>query len=272
MSNLVITLAVGLKWSSVEFFLKSLRLYFNGEVFFLISKNDNELKKPLEYYKCKYKEISINKHDSQLKRYSFFYEHILEREKFSKILFCDSRDIYFQSNPFNYNYKASINFFLEDQIFEKCEYNSDWVKRTFGENTYQFLSNKTISCGGTVLATYESMKIYLSLMESLIRKYKYKKRLKYFLTFRRDKKGRGSDQIHSNYLIYKNIIKDYYLYNNYDGPFATVYHLKNIKFNGANQLINEKNEPYSLVHQYDKKWNLFSERVNSLKKKLGIIF
>jgi len=266
MSDLVITPAVGLKWSSIELFLKSLRLYFDGEVFFLISKNDNALKKSLEYYKCKYQELSTHKYDIQLKRYKFFYEYILEKKNFSKVLFCDSRDIYFQSNPFNYNYKASINFFLEDQIFKNCEYNSDWAKRTFGENIYQFLSNKTISCGGTVLATNESMKVFLSLMDNLITKYKYRKRLKYFLTFRRDKKGRGSDQIHSNYLIYKNIIKDYYLYNNYDGPFATLYHLKNIKFNDSNQLINEKKEPYSLVHQYDKRWNLFSEKVNNLKK------
>lgn len=271
MRNLVITPAVGLKWSSIELFLKSLRLYFEGEVFFLISKNDNELKKSLQYYKCEYKEVSIHKHDTQLKRYKIFYEYILEKKSFSKILFCDSRDIYFQSNPFDYNFNASINFFLEDQIFKNCEVNSNWAKKTFGEEIYQFLSNKTISCGGTVLANYESMKTFLILMDSLIKKYKFKKRLKYFLTFRRDKTGRGCDQIHSNYLIYKNIIKDYYLYNNYDGPFATVYYLKNIKFNTTGQLINEKNEPYSLVHQYDKRWNLFSEKVNRLKEKLNII-
>ncbi len=63
-------------------------------------------------------------------------------------------------------FNASINFFLEDQIFKNCEVNSNWAKKTFGEEIYQFLSNKTISCGGTVLANYDAMKTFLILMDS----------------------------------------------------------------------------------------------------------
>ena len=77
--------------------------------------------------------------------------------------------------------------------------------------------------------------------------------MKYLLTFRRDKEGRGCDQSYAAYLIYNNILKDINVYGNASGPVATVYHLDNYKFNNQNELINNKNEPYVVVHQYDKK-------------------
>ena len=51
---------------------------------------------------------------------------------------------------------------------------------------------------------------------------------------------------------------------------ATVYHLDKYKFNKQNELINSKNEPYVVVHQYDKKWEIFEDSVNKLKIELGI--
>ena len=60
---------------------------------------------------------------------------------------------------------------------------------------------------------------------------KYRKRLKYLLTFRRDKDGRGVDQAYANYIAHNNLVKNSILYNNETGPVATVYHLKRINFN-----------------------------------------
>jgi hypothetical protein len=101
-------------------------------------------------------------------------------------------------------------------------------------------------------------------------KHKFKKRLKYILTFRRDKGSRGSDQAHGNFIAHNNLINDSYFYSNINGPVATVYHLKRIKFNENYQLINSSNQPYLIVHQYDKKWDAFSKAVNFLKYKLKI--
>ena len=36
------------------------------------------------------------------------------------------------------------------------------------------------------------------------------------------------------------------------------------------QLINTMNQPYLVVHQYDKKWDIFSKAVNYLKERLDI--
>ena len=76
--------------------------------------NDKKLKYDLSKYNCKFFETKTHRFDVQLQRYAI-YLRLLKKEKFNKILCCDCRDIYFQSNPFNFDYKGEINFFLEDK-------------------------------------------------------------------------------------------------------------------------------------------------------------
>ena len=269
MNNLILSAACGLQPEKIEFFLKSLRKYYHEDVFFLVGKKDYSTKEFLKNYNCNFLEVNIHKFDIQLKRYDFFL-NIIQKKKYKNILFCDSRDIYFQSNPFNYDYKGSINFFLEDKKFSDCPFNSAWVIKTYGYKTYLSLSNKIISCGGTILGDHNSMEIFLNLMIEELSKHKYKKKLKYILTFRRDKGGRGSDQAHGNYIAHNNLIPGSFFHTNEGGPIATAYYLKKIKFNSDFKLINKLNEPYAVVHQYDKRWGEFEYYVTKFKKSLSI--
>ena len=132
MTNLIITAAVGLDIKRVDFFLKTLRKYYSDEVLILIGNNDQKLKHSLSKYNCKFFEIKTHRFDVQLQRYAI-YLRLLKKEKFNKILCCDCRDIYFQSNPFNFDYKGEINFFLEDKKIKDCKYNSNWILKTYGE-------------------------------------------------------------------------------------------------------------------------------------------
>jgi hypothetical protein len=269
MKNLIISAACGLEPSQIEFFLKSLRKYYDEDIFFLVGKKDIETKKFLQLYDSNFLEIDVHKFDIQIRRYSFFLK-ILEKKKYKNVFFTDSRDVYFQSNPFNYPYRGSINFFLEDKKIKECPYNSDWLIKTYGYKTYKTLSEKIISCGGTILGSHDGIKEFLTLMIDELPKHKFKRRLKYALTFRRDKGGRGSDQSHGNYIAHNNLIKNTSFYSNASGPVATAYHLKNILFNENSELINTLNKPYAVVHQYDKKWDSFKDAVNEIKKNLGI--
>ena len=271
MKNIVITPAVGIELDAAEFFVKTLRQYYHDDIYILISTSDHKLKAMLGTYNCKFHEVDVHKYDVQLKRYKYFLEILNKNKNYNKVLFCDCRDIYFQSNPFEYDYKGSINFFLEDTKINQCEHATRWITKTFGEKIYGELSDKTICCGGTVLAKYNDMIKWLDLMDKLISQYPYKRRLKYLLTFRRDSNGRGCDQAHGNYIAYKNYFKDSFLYSNKEGPIATVYYLKQIKFNEKSQLINSLGEPYAVVHQYDKRWSEFSEKVSLLRNNLNII-
>ena len=269
MKNLVLSAACGLDPKQIEFFLKSLRKYYNEDIFFLVKKEDIEVKKLLNIHACNFLEIDVHKFDVQIKRYSFYLK-ILEENEYKNVLICDSRDVYFQSNPFDYNYKGSINFFLEDKKIKECPYNSNWLIKTYGQETFEKLSNKIINCSGTTLGASENIKTYLNLIVQQSSDHKFKKRLKYFLTFRRDKAGRGADQAYANYIVHNRLVKDSFLYSNTSGPIATVYYLKKIIFNKNCQLINSLDQPYSVVHQYDKRWDEFEENVKKIKKSLAI--
>ena len=86
------------------------------------------------------------------------------------------------------------------------------------------------------------------------------------MTFRPDPEGRGCDQGHANHIVHRSKIKDFSLYNNHDGPVATVFYLKDLRFNDDLKLINNNKKPYLIVHQYDKRWNNFSKVVSNLKR------
>ena len=268
MKNLILTAAIETDPVQSELFIKSLRKYYNDEVYFLVGKNDDDLKKILTLNQCKYIEVNVHRFDIQIKRYNYFLK-ILKEGKYRQVLLCDSRDIYFQSNPFDFNFKGSINFFLEDEKIKNCPFNSNWLIKTHGKQVFEKIKNNIILCSGTVLATNKSMIEYLELMKSLIEKKKYKKSLKYLLTFRRDKNGRGCDQAHANFVGHNQLIKDAHFYSNESGPIATVYYLKKIVFDKNYNLLNKLGVPYKIVHQYDKRWNEFYNVVEKLKKRIN---
>ena len=212
MSNLVLSAAVGLKQQDVEFFIKTLRNYYDGEINFLVGRNDNELIKLFALYNCDFTIVDVHRFDIQMKRYLFFKE-ILKKRKYKNIFFCDARDIYFQRDPFKYKYKGEINFFLEGRKIKDCQFATEWITKTYGEDIYKNISDEIISCGGTIMGTHSGMESFLRLMIEHTKKYKFKKRLKYLLTFRRDKTGRGSDQAHGNYIAHKKLIKNTFFYS-----------------------------------------------------------
>ena len=263
--NLILTAAIGYNFQQIEFFIKTLRKYFFEEICFVIGEKDIELENGLKFYDCKIIKTNINKKKIQFKRYELFLNYINNKE-YNNILLCDARDIYFQENPFKYNYAGSINFFLEDHEINKCPYNSNWIIKTYGKTEFEKISKKTILCSGTVLGKFERIQEYLKLITKHISKFKYKKKLKYLITFRTDPDGRGCDQGHANYIVHNKIIKNVKFYSNSKGPIATVLYLKEINFNKDSKLINELGDPYLLVHQYDKRFNEFKKSLNIIKK------
>ena len=265
--KLILSAAVGYNFQQVEFFLKSLRKFYNDEVCILISQENFELAGKLKDYNCTILKTKINKKEIQFKRYNLYLDY-LEDKKYDQILLCDSRDIYFQDNPFDFNFTKPINFFLEDYLIKDCPFNSNWIIKTYGKKKFDKVAENTILCSGTVLGEYKKIKEYLSLMKENIIKYEYKKRLKYALTFRVDPEGRGCDQGHANYIVHNSLIDDYDFYSNSDGPFATAFYLNKINFDEKSRLINSLGKHYLLVHQYDKRWDAFSKDVERFKKNL----
>ena len=143
--NLVIAAAVGFKIDQLSFFIRSLRMYYKDDICFVIGQNDLEVEKELKKYQVIIIKTKIFKKAIQFKRYEIFLE-FLKNKNYNNILCCDSRDIYFQSNPFNFNFKGKINFFLEDKQIKECPYNSNWIIKTYGKKVFNNIGNKTILC------------------------------------------------------------------------------------------------------------------------------
>ena len=97
MKNLILTAAIGIDPVQSKLFIKSLRKYYNDEGYFLVGKNDDDLKKILTLNQCKYIEVNVHRFDIQIKRYNYWLK-ILREGKYKQVLFCDCRYIYFQSN------------------------------------------------------------------------------------------------------------------------------------------------------------------------------
>ena len=267
--NLVITAAVDLQIEQIILFIKTLRKYYKDDICFIIGFNNLELENELEKYRVIIIKTKIKKKAIQFKRYEVFLD-FLKTKDYDSILCADSRDIYFQSNPFNFNYKGEINFFLEDKKINECPFNTNWILKTYGKRDFESIGNKTILCSGTVVGKQKKIEEYLKVLINNISKYKYKRKLKYSLTFRIDPEGRECDQGHANYLVHKNLIKEFHIYSNKKGPIATVFHLDEIIFNKDNELINSLHQPSIIGHQYDKKWDEFKTNVNQIRLRLGL--
>jgi hypothetical protein len=101
LKNLVLGTAIGYCWNDISIFVKSLRNYFNDDVFLLVNPiNDKKLIQKLEFYKINFIECNLSKKNFRF-RYFYFFNFL--KKKFSQykfVMFTDVRDVFFQTNPF----------------------------------------------------------------------------------------------------------------------------------------------------------------------------
>ena len=260
--NLILGAAVGYTWDDLKIFIKSLRKFSNCRVILIFenvlsSKLKNKFKNyNIDYfiYKEKNKKnipgLINSKSDVGQRRYGM-YEVVLKsiKKKPNKILLTDTRDVVFQNDLFKNKFKKSINFFLEDAKILRDSRNSRWLKRTVGENNFEKIKRKTISCSGTTIGNYNQILKYSILMKKYLVLYPYKRPLRHLIVF---KKVEPYDQAIHNYLIYNNFFNNLELHKNGFSKICTTAYMKKYFFDKKGQLRNKKNELYSLIHQYDR--------------------
>ena len=275
-NNLILSAAVGYRWPDLKIFIKSLRKVSNDRVIFIVDKNIE--KKTLEkfnYYKVDYHIYSEknltnipglknSKSDIGQRRYEM-YLSILEKleKKPNKILLTDSRDVVFQSNIFKYNFKKSLNFFLESEKIFNDPRNVRWLKRTVGEKIFEKIKNNYISCSGTTLGNFKEIINYVKLMKRNLYLFPYKRPLRHIIAL---KSVEPYDQGIHNYLIYSNFFKDLECHKNNISKICTTAYMKNFKFNKIGQLLNDLGEIYSVIHQYDRSFYKNGSPVFNFKK------
>ncbi len=262
-NNLILSCAIGYTWDKLKIFVKSLRKISNDRVIFIVNNSlDKITKDKLFFYNIEcfnYKNKSSKKKinvKNQVKgiaqvRYEL-YEHVLKnliiRPK--KILFTDSRDVVFQSNIFNHNFKKPLNFFFEKEKILNDPRNKRWLIRTVGIEEFEKIKNRNISCSGTTLGNYKEILRYAILMKTNLRLFPYKKPIRHIITFKT--MDTGFDQGIHNYLVHNNFFENKECHENDYSKICTTAYMKRFKFNLSKQLINKKGQVYSIIHQYDR--------------------
>ena len=234
--NLILGAAVGYTWDDLKIFIKSLRKFSNCRVILIFekvlsSKLKNKFKKyNIDYYIYKEKNqknipgLINSKSDVGQRRYGM-YEFVLKsiKKKPNRILLTDTRDVVFQNDLFKNKFKKSINFFLEGAKILKDNRNSRWLKRTVGENDFEKIKRKTISCSGTTFGNYNQILKYSVLMKKYLMLHPYKRPLRHLIIF---KKVEPYDQGIHNYLIYNNFFNNMELHKNEFSKICTTAYMK----------------------------------------------
>ncbi len=275
-NNLILSAAIGYKWSDLKIFIKSLRKVSDDRVIFIVGKNiEKETVEKFNYYKIGYHiyadknltnipGLKNSKSDIGQRRYEM-YISILEKleKKPNKILLADSRDVVFQSNIFDHSFKRPLNFFLESEKIMNDPRNVRWLKRTVGQQVFEKIKDNLISCSGTTLGSFEEIMNYIKLMKKNLYLFPYKRPLRHIISL---KKVEPYDQGIHNYLIYSNFFKDAECHKNNVSKICTTAYMKNFRFNNEGQLLNDQDDIYSVIHQYDRSFYDNGSPVFNFKK------
>tara|TARA_B100001123_G_C15197229_1_gene981831 strand:+ start:131 stop:1378 length:1248 start_codon:yes stop_codon:yes gene_type:complete len=160
--TLVLGAATGYGPDKVSVFVQSLRRIYPGRVHFFISPGRG-MEDFLGKYDVEFEHVEIPKNiNSFLYRFKLFRDKIEQRKDAARILVADTRDVFFQSDPFEYSKPGSLIYFLEhwEVKIGQCSTNRRWFKQQYGQPIYEFIANRPITCGGVVMGDRASLGRY----------------------------------------------------------------------------------------------------------------
>ena len=255
MKNLVLGSACWAEKDKTYNFIKSLRNCYTGDVYLIVNNNLNQ-DTEIFFKKNKIKTIltHIKGKKIQKERFKIFLD-FLNKSSYKKIFITDTRDVIFQSNPFENNKIDKLNFFLEDNIIEKCEHNSRWIKKLYGKKIYEDIKFNQISCSGTTLGNRNEIINYLKRMVHHMNNYKYISIFNY-----------PHDQGWHNFIVHKEKFLKNKTFDNNAGIVATLSQSKVDDFIFSDFLKNKNGDIFNVIHQYDRKkfFNLMHDIIKNL--------
>lgn len=251
-SNLILGLAAGYHYGDVRPFLLSLEQSgFSGECVLFVSDTTRDLERigehnvtiiPLE------RSEGLEHVPYNALRYFLYLDFLTDSEtEYDRIFISDVRDVVFQRDPFDFPWESSICCTLEDQrmMLGTCPHNAHWIRAHQGADALVSVCGNSISCSGTTMADHSGMIGYLEVLTSRL------------LPFENVERMAGYDQGVHNVLVHTGELGEMTLYDN-SGPILTLGYTKGEPvIDDEGYVLNESGERAHIVHQYDRKPNLF---------------
>lgn len=192
-------------------------------------------------------DITINNY-----RFLLFFKYLVNNPgKYKNVMLTDIRDVIFQKNIFDELADDKIYYFLEDasEVFRTSTLNHKWCLHANGPEITNQIIDENVSCAGITIGSYEQVINYLLYLQS---------RLKF-----RDDLHWGLDQGLHNAYIYTIPNQSAVIVPNTQPLILTLGACKTFKWQSNGELVNDLNERYSVVHQ----WDRFGDLIVSVKRK-----
>jgi hypothetical protein len=171
-------------------------------------------------------------------RFLRFYTFLVEQgPRYANVLLTDTRDVFFQRDPFDFAIGNEVHCFLEDEAYTlgTCEFNSRWLLDTYGSSVAAELWNRRISCVGVTIGSYDAVLEYLRLLARELVRVRHQ--------------TSGADTAAHNYLLHNGLIPNVRVVENGAGAVLTMAKMRDVT---VEQLVDPHGEPYNVLHQYDR--------------------
>ena len=250
-NNLIVGLAAGYHYGDVRPFLLSLEHNgYDGHCVLFVSDTTRDLDRMAEHATIIPLErpAGLEHLPYNAVRYFLYLEYLkASADRYDHILISDVRDVVFQRDPFDFPWPQGINCTLEDRrmTLGQCPHNAQWIRGHQGEGVLQSVSDKPISCSGTTVADLDGMVRYLEILTAKL------------APFTDGERMAGYDQGVHNVLVHTGGLPGVTLHDNF-GPILTLGYTKGEPpMDDTGHVLNESGERAVIVHQYDRKPNLF---------------
>ncbi len=173
------------------------------------------------------------------------YIRLLEkkRREYDQVIFCDTRDVFFQSPLFPESAAEEyLGTAIEQGRIMDDEWNDRWMRERFGMEAYEELKEKQVLCAGTIWGSSEVIYHFCQSMIDCLEDPKYN-----FIDI--------NDQTSFQYMVYKKMVPygDAKVHGSTleDGPVATIGTTDDYRTEGDVLICKADNRP-ALIHQWDR--------------------
>jgi len=257
--NLIIGAVTNYKWRNIAPFIKSY-VMSNIEncdcILFVHNISQYTIYKIKSFGIIVYNIPKIYRNKSIINiRWKLYTDYLIPNsDKYNLVLSVDVRDVFFQSDPFEYynGNKSFLGVAIEDGILAHG-INKKWLLDAYGEKLHKTIKHQRIICVGTIWGTVDKFILFSNEM--------WKQ-----LDSERSLRLNIIEQAVGNYIIYHSkLFKDCLIKSeNKDGPIITIKLTKDEKIylDLNDNVLNRDGKIVAIVHQYDRKKNIVRKVLN----------